>query len=96
MKKITLLAIVIAATSFASCKKDRTCSCTMNVNTVRTGYGASTDNFSFVYTKTIQKSSKGDARANCLSTKYTDVTSGGSGSFAYTDTETTEETCSLK
>lgn len=96
MKKITLLAIIVAAISFTACKKDRTCNCTLNSTTVRTGYGAGTDSYSIPYTKTIQKSSKGTARANCLSLKYTNVSSGGTGSFAYTDTETVEETCSLK
>ena len=30
MKKVTLLAVVIIAASFASCKKDYTCECTQN------------------------------------------------------------------
>ena len=96
MKKITLLAIIVAAASFTACKKDRTCTCTETTTTVRTGYGAGTTTDAYTYSKVIQKSSKGTARANCLSTKYTFVNSGGSGSFAFTDTETTEENCSLK
>ena len=33
MKKLTVLTVVLAAFSFASCKKERTCVCTTNVGT---------------------------------------------------------------
>ena len=56
MKKVIFIAIVAVA-SLASCKKDRTCTCTT------TGGGSSV----VVYTK----AKKSDARAACLSTTYT-------------------------
>jgi len=96
MKKITLLAIAFIAISFASCKKDRTCSCTTTTTTVTTGFGAGTSTSSGAYDIIIQKSSKGTAKANCISTKSTDVNTYGSGSFKYTDTDTNETTCTLK
>lgn len=43
MKKITLLAAVIVAISFASCKKDYTCECSVTVNGV-TASGSTTIN----------------------------------------------------
>lgn len=96
MKKITLLAVAFVAITFASCKKDRTCSCTQTSTTVTTGYGAGTDVNSGAYTVVVQKGSKTAGKVNCLSTKTTDTNSGGSGSFAYTDVTTTETTCTLK
>lgn len=68
MKKLTILAVAALAISFASCKKDHTCTCT----TVTTFTGGSTTGTS---TWTILKAKKGDARAACLSTKSTDATS---------------------
>ena len=59
MKKITLLAAVIVAITFASCKKDRVCTC-------RTDQPGSTDD-----KVTYIDAKKGDARANCLSSTYT-------------------------
>jgi hypothetical protein len=51
MKKVIFIAIVAVA-SLASCKKDRTCTCTS------AGYSSVT---------TFTKAKKGDARAACLS-----------------------------
>lgn len=53
MKKVILFVAVISAFSFASCKKDRTCTC------VETG-GATT-------VTTITKATKANASAACLS-----------------------------
>ncbi len=66
MKKITLLATVLVAISFASCKKDRTCTCKSS---------AGTEVSKITYTK----ARKGDARAACLSykTDYTNPLTGG-------------------
>ena len=63
MKKLLLLFAVVAAFSFASCKKDRVCTCTSTHNGV-------TDPIPSVTTYT--KSTKGAARANCLSFTSTD------------------------
>ena len=68
MKKGLLFVAVISAFSFASCKKDRTCTCTETYN------GASVPGGS--QTITIEKAKKGDARAACLSTKETDSSGG--------------------
>jgi hypothetical protein len=58
MKKVLLFVAVIAAFSFASCKKDHVCTCTNSVN----GVASSTPDVT-----TYTKSTKGAARANCLS-----------------------------
>jgi hypothetical protein len=63
MKKVLLLVAVIAAFSFVSCKKDRTCTCTTT--------GSSTPD---VYT--ITKVSASDAKNACLKTRtYTNGSS---------------------
>jgi hypothetical protein len=61
MKKGLLFVAVISAFSFASCKKDRTCTCV-------TDPGGSTS------VVTYTKAKKGDATAACLST--TEVNNG--------------------
>lgn len=58
MKKITLLAVAFVAISFASCKKDRVCTCTS---------GSTADKITYT------KARKSDARAACLSYKTDDV-----------------------
>lgn len=65
MKKITLLAIAALAISFASCKKDYTCTCTAVGST-----NASV-------TKLVGVSKK-TAQANCVS--YVSTTTGAGGS----------------
>jgi hypothetical protein len=54
MKKITILSIAFIAISFASCKKDYTCSCTYTT----TEPGAPTTEYSTVFKKTSKKSAK--------------------------------------
>lgn len=62
MKKLSILAVAALAFSFASCKKDRVCTCTY------TSTGSSTSNTSVT---TMKKVSKGAAKANCTSgTEY--------------------------
>ena len=64
MKKITLLAAAFVAITFASCKKDRTCSCTTtDVSTDLTGTTTDVSSKKTV----IAKASKSTARVNCLS-----------------------------
>ena len=63
MKKITLLSIALIAISVASCKKDRTCSCTETDNSV----GATTTEYKVVY----KKVTKGSAKAACMSLEVT-------------------------
>lgn len=65
MKNLFLIIAVLAAFSFVSCKKDRTCTCTTTVS----GGGASGSSTSTVtYTKSI----KHDARLFCMSSTETD------------------------
>ena len=63
MKKITLLSIAIVTLSFASCKKDYTCTC-------KDATGGEV--------KTFTKVSKKQALANCQSRTFTDTTPGSS------------------
>ncbi len=70
MKKITILAVALVAMSFASCKKERTCDCTV---TSTTGSVTSTSTNS---TK-IEKISKGDGVAVCQKTTWTNTPGSG-------------------
>lgn len=63
MKKVLLFVAVVSAFSFASCKKDRTCTC-VSTSTIP-GSTSSTD------VKTYTDAKKADARAACLSTSGT-------------------------
>ncbi|MES2285589.1 MAG: hypothetical protein V4547_07865 [Bacteroidota bacterium] len=80
MKKVLLFVAVVSAFSFASCKKDRTCTC-VTTSTVP-GSTASTD------VRTYTEAKKADARAACLSTSSTFEF--GGASYVYTST------CELK
>jgi predicted outer membrane protein len=61
MKKVMMIASVIALTA-VSCAKDRTCTCTQT----------NSANATSTTTSVIQvESTKGQAKANCLSTKET-------------------------
>jgi hypothetical protein len=71
MKKILIPAVVVAF-AMASCAKDRSCSCTETY-----------DGTTYTYKRTIVESTKGQAKANCVS--YTMVEDG----------ETTTVTCKL-
>lgn len=63
MKKSILFVAAIAALSFTSCKKDRTCTCTTsNTN----------NSLSTTTTITYTKSMKRDARLQCMSSKRTE------------------------
>ena len=61
MKKVLLFVAVVAAFSFASCKKDHVCTCTSTA----TGYTGTPQ------VTTYPKSTKKAARANCLSSTST-------------------------
>jgi hypothetical protein len=64
MKKRTILvAAAVVAMTLASCKKDYTCKCTET---------NSKNSDSDEYTFTIKDVSKGQAKANCVSTTSTD------------------------
>ena len=89
MKKITLFAFAVAALSLASCKKDRTCTCT-NTQTTTSPNSSSTTSSTDVTVMT--KVSKGTARVNCLSTKWTNTYSAGNVTY----TQVNDNVCSLK
>jgi hypothetical protein len=71
MKKGLIIFGAIAAMSLASCKKDRTCTCT---------------NAAGSETVTYAKSKKHDVRGACLTTTQTSTPTGGTASPAYTTT----------
>ena len=59
MKKITILSFVFIAIFFASCKKDRACTCTVIDNNP----GATTSEYKVVY----KKITKSNAKSACMS-----------------------------
>jgi len=68
MKKITLIATAFLSITFASCKKDRTCSCTTtDVSTDPTGTTTNVSSEKIV----LAKVSKSTARVRCLTYKNT-------------------------
>ncbi len=80
MKKVLLFSTVIAAVSFTSCKKDRTCTCKTTDKTT----GEVTTDVTIVH-----DSKKKDARLFCLGTQTTSTT--GSSTYVGDDT-----VCELK
>ena len=76
MKKVLFIAVVAVA-SLASCKKDRTCTCTTTVN------GASAGTATVVV---YNDAKKGQAQAACLNKTTTSTV----GSTTYTSVETCE------
>ena len=85
MKKITVLAAVLVAVSFASCKKDRTCECTYTTS-------GTTNVTSHTSSTVITKVKKSDAKYLCTkdSQSYTNT----SGSTSSTSTSSSD--CKLK
>ena len=80
MKKLTILAVATLAISFASCKKDRTCTC---ITTYTTG-GTHTE------VTVYKKAKKHDVRGLCIGESGTDTYSPG------TTTTKNTKTCELK
>lgn len=101
MKKLVLFVAVVAAASFASCKKDRTCTCdwtsTQTQVTTISGGGTTTDVTTDSGTNEVvyTKAKKGDARAACLSYTTTDENSYSGSGYTVTTTTDYEATCSL-
>jgi hypothetical protein len=99
MKKSILMVAVIAAVSFTSCKKDRTCTCTdTTVITTTTTYPGqspktTTDTQTDAYVVTFTKARKGDAKSACLSSKETK--SGNTGAYISYSKDITSD-CSVK
>ena len=63
MKKTIITSLALVAISFASCKKDRTCSCTQQDNSP----GSTASEYKVVY----KKISKSNAKAACMSLEVT-------------------------
>ncbi|MES2763386.1 MAG: hypothetical protein V4677_14325 [Bacteroidota bacterium] len=87
MKKITLLAAVLVAVSFASCKKEAKCECTTTLsgvtsNGVPQNLGSYTE--TTVTTKEISKTSKKNAAAMCGNEATTTTQHDSSGDDIYT------------
>jgi hypothetical protein len=87
MKKITLLALLALGLSFASCKKDRTCTCTDSGSTVVTG-GPNAGTYpdpSSSSTTTLKEVNGKSARANCLTYEgtYPAGSDGQGGTITY-------------
>jgi len=80
MKKITLLVAVLSL-AMASCRKDRTCTCTDSSDAP--GSSSST------YVQTYGSSKKKDAKDQCVSYSYKETTA-GADPYTYTTT------CELK
>lgn len=102
MKKIALFAFAVGAMNLASCKKDRTCTCSSKKSTSTVNSGANpvsyADQTSEAYsnTFTITNSKKSVARPNCLSKKVTDTSKSNEGTpDELTTTTSIDETCSL-
>lgn len=103
MKKIALFTFAVAALSLASCKKDRTCTCSSTTSSTTVNSGSNpfvintSDNSTAQWVFTITKEKKSIARPACMSTKQTDTDVDNLGTIAETTTtETTETTCTLK
>jgi hypothetical protein len=96
MKKITVLAVALLAISFASCKKERTCSCTVAVTEVQTEVeDGDSDIQTNAYTGTInykmEKISKVGANGACASGKTVDKNTISLGTNHTLTTETTTD-----
>jgi hypothetical protein len=92
MKKVLLIAAV-AVVSFASCKKDRTCTCTTTTTTTTAGGGSTTSNTTTdTNIITATKARKGDVKKMCIDSKTTQTDVIGS----YTYTQDKVSTCSIK
>ena len=98
MKKITLLAAVVIAVSFASCKKAAKCECTRSMTSTSTdGVSGTPSNAVTVSTREISKTSKKTAAAICGNS--TEVTTSSFTNFSGGTSVTTNNyssTCSIK
>jgi NAD(P)H-hydrate repair Nnr-like enzyme with NAD(P)H-hydrate dehydratase domain len=94
MKKLILLALIAAAVSSTSCRKERTCECVTTETTVATGMGAGTETEISSYKETIAKQRKKEfiIKTDCISTR--DVRTNSNP--ARTEVITTETKCELK
>ncbi|HEX8516097.1 MAG TPA: hypothetical protein VF868_07845 [Bacteroidia bacterium] len=99
MKKVILFAAVLSAFSFASCKKDRSCTCTASTTIAQswtttkdytnssiansTETGSSSTGGSGSGIIVFNDAKKKDAKKACISSKEEDVETDESNSFGY-------------
>lgn len=87
MKKIILLAAVVALTT-ASCKKERSCSCTVtSTSTTTIGSSSSTSSSTSTNKRTAEKDTKKNFRrdSECFNHETTQTTSFSGGSTTTVD-----------
>jgi len=94
MKYFTITTLIAITICFASCRKDRTCTCTTTVTTVTSGTTNSTSSIKQEDKIIFKEAKKGPARANCSNLTYKTQQDIGGGN---TETKTWERTgCKLK
>lgn len=93
MKKIILLAAVITVASFTSCKKEKTCSCTVTVTNSNSAYDPTYPDATTVEHK-YGKMKKGQATQVCPTTTTEAVNNNEPGAAANVKTTTTS--CTIK
>ena len=103
MKKIVLFSLAVAALGLASCKKERTCTCTgttTDVQTITTGASTTTSTTSSPesYTDVLTKATKGVAKSkrDCMSRTKTSTSEYTVGSTTTKDVVTTDLDCTIK
>jgi len=101
MKKITLFVFAIAALSFASCKKARTCTCTNTTSgtTTHSNGAPTTSSQSGSYTTafvTTTKLSKKSAKGICASGKEVETEVTTTSADTKTEITTTDRSCTVK
>jgi hypothetical protein len=98
MKKITIVAVAALAVTFTSCKKDRTCKCTMTPVSQTTN-GTANPNYASSGTTTIEtkmsKVKKGAANGACVSGDRTSTSTSTYGGTSYTTVTEDKWDCSL-
>lgn len=93
MKKTILIAFV-AGLALASCKKDRTCTCTLTpVSSTVNGVGQTLNTGTHTTVTKITKVSK--KGAGCTSGEKTTTTTGTSGGNSYTQVDVDKADCKL-
>jgi len=93
MKKITILAVAVLAISFASCKKDRTCTCT--VTPVSSTENGVTQPIGSAYTETTKITKTTKKGAACNSGEETRTSSYSSGSTTVNTVDVSKRDCKL-
>lgn len=101
MKKITLTIASVALLSFASCKKERTCTCSLTVTEVETlndngDIDIETSSYTVNAIYKMDKISKVGAQGACINEKRVDKESQDiGGGISYTYETTTDSDCKL-